>query len=156
MISASLVALGPVSMALYTPAMPQLVHAFSSTESAIKLTLSLYFAGFALSQLVSGTMSDVLGRRKTTLIFMTIYLAGSLMAHHDRHGPRTITIYRREIGVAQAGRADLDQDFARAGGIELNLLDAERAALGVGRRQPDFAQHCCHCLQVDLLSVLDE
>ncbi|UDF27859.1 UNVERIFIED_ORG: multidrug effflux MFS transporter [Roseateles sp. XES5] len=79
-ISAFLVALGPVSMALYTPAMPQLVHAFSSTESAIKLTLSLYFAGFALSQLVSGTMSDVLGRRKTTLIFMTVYLAGSLMA----------------------------------------------------------------------------
>ena len=79
-ISAFLVALGPVSMALYTPAMPELVHAFSSTESAIKLTLSLYFAGFALAQLVSGTMSDVLGRRKTTLIFMGIYLAGSLMA----------------------------------------------------------------------------
>ncbi|MGQ3210668.1 MAG: multidrug effflux MFS transporter [Shinella sp.] len=79
-ISAFLVALGPVSMALYTPAMPELVHAFASTESAIKLTLSLYFAGFALSQLVSGTMSDVLGRRKTTLIFMAVYLAGSLMA----------------------------------------------------------------------------
>ncbi|WP_411036449.1 multidrug effflux MFS transporter [Shinella sp. BYT-45] len=79
-ISAFLVALGPISMALYTPAMPELVHAFSSTESAIKLTLSLYFAGFALSQLVSGTMSDVLGRRKTTLVFMIIYLAGSLMA----------------------------------------------------------------------------
>lgn len=79
-IAAFLVALGPVSMALYTPAMPELVHAFSSTESAIKLTLSVYFAGFALAQLVSGTMSDVLGRRKTTLIFMGVYLAGSVMA----------------------------------------------------------------------------
>ena len=79
-IGAFLVALGPISMALYTPAMPELVHAFSSTEAAIKLTLSLYFAGFALSQLVSGTMSDVLGRRPTTLLFMVIYLAGSLLA----------------------------------------------------------------------------
>lgn len=79
-ISAFLVAIGPVSMALYTPAMPELVHAFASTESAIKLTLSFYFAGFALSQLVSGTMSDVLGRRKTTLIFLSVYLVGSLMA----------------------------------------------------------------------------
>ena len=79
-IAAFLVALGPVSMALYTPAMPELVHAFSSTESAIKLTLSVYFAGFALSQLVSGTMSDVLGRRKTTLIFLSVYLVGSMMA----------------------------------------------------------------------------
>lgn len=79
-VSAFLVALGPISMALYTPAMPELVHAFASTESAIKLTLSLYFAGFALAQLVSGTMSDVLGRRKTTLVFMAVYLVGSLMA----------------------------------------------------------------------------
>ncbi|AHK42756.1 MULTISPECIES: multidrug effflux MFS transporter [Ensifer] len=79
-IGAFLVALGPVSMALYTPAMPELVRAFSSSEAAIKMTLSLYFAGFAFAQLVSGTLSDVIGRRRTTLIFMTIYLAGSLMA----------------------------------------------------------------------------
>lgn len=92
-IAAFLVALGPVSMALYTPAMPELVRAFSSTESAIKLTLSLYFAGFALSQLISGTMSDVLGRRKTTLIFMTVYLAGSLMA-----------AFAPSVGVLLAGR----------------------------------------------------
>ncbi len=92
-IAAFLVALGPVSMALYTPAMPELVRAFSSTESAIKLTLSLYFAGFALSQLVSGTLSDVLGRRKTTLIFMAIYLAGSLTA-----------AFAPSVGVLLAGR----------------------------------------------------
>ena len=60
-IGAFLVALGPVSMALYTPAMPELVRAFSSSEAAIKMTLSLYFAGFAFAQLVSGTLSDVSG-----------------------------------------------------------------------------------------------
>ncbi|KRD49957.1 multidrug effflux MFS transporter [Ensifer sp. ENS10] len=79
-IGAFLVALGPVSMALYTPAMPDLVRAFSSSEAAIKMTLSLYFAGFAFAQLVSGTLSDVIGRRRATLIFMAIYLVGSLMA----------------------------------------------------------------------------
>jgi len=79
-IGAVLVALGPVSMALYTPAMPELVRAFSSSEAAIKMTLSLYFGGFAFAQLVSGTLSDVIGRRRATLIFMAIYLAGSLMA----------------------------------------------------------------------------
>ncbi|MBV7519850.1 multidrug effflux MFS transporter [Ensifer sp. ENS12] len=79
-IGAFLVALGPVSMALYTPAMPELVRAFSSSEAAIKMTLSLYFAGFAFAQLVSGTLSDVIGRRRATLIFMAIYLVGSLMS----------------------------------------------------------------------------
>lgn len=80
LIGALLVSLGPISMALYTPAMPELVHAFGTTESLIKLTLSLYFGGFALAQLVAGTLSDAWGRRKVTLIFMAIYLAGSLMA----------------------------------------------------------------------------
>lgn len=80
LIGALLVALGPVSMALYTPAMPELVRAFGSTQSMIKLTLSLFFAGFAAAQLVAGTLSDAWGRRRVTLIFMTIYLAGSLTA----------------------------------------------------------------------------
>jgi DHA1 family bicyclomycin/chloramphenicol resistance-like MFS transporter len=79
-IGAILVALGPISMALYTPAMPELVRAFGTTESMIKLTLSLYFGGFAVAQLVSGTLSDVLGRRRVTIIFMGIYLIGSLLA----------------------------------------------------------------------------
>ncbi|WOS62675.1 multidrug effflux MFS transporter [Sinorhizobium fredii] len=79
-IGAFLVALGPVSMALYTPAMPELVRAFASSEAAIKMTLSLYFGGFAFAQLVSGSLSDVIGRRPATLVFMAIYLAGSLMA----------------------------------------------------------------------------
>lgn len=79
-IGAILVALGPVSMALYTPAMPELVSAFGTSESMIKLTLSLYFGGFAVAQLISGTLSDVLGRRRVTIIFMAIYLVGSLMS----------------------------------------------------------------------------
>lgn len=79
-IGAFLVALGPISMALYTPAMPQLVAAFDTTESLVKLTLSLYFGGFALSQLVAGSLSDAFGRKKVTLAFMAIYLLGSLMS----------------------------------------------------------------------------
>ncbi|WEX77323.1 multidrug effflux MFS transporter [Sinorhizobium numidicum] len=92
-IGAFLVALGPVSMALYTPAMPELVRAFASSEAAIKMTLSLYFGGFAFAQLVSGTLSDVIGRRSATLIFMAIYLAGSLMA-----------AFAPSVGILLAGR----------------------------------------------------
>ena len=80
LIGAFLVALGPISMALYTPAMPELVRAFGTTESMIKLTLSLYFGGFACAQLVSGTLSDAFGRRPVTIGFMVIYLIGSLMS----------------------------------------------------------------------------
>jgi len=79
-IGAALVALGPVSMALYTPAMPALVEAFSTDEATIKLTLTLYFAGFAFAQLLVGPLSDARGRRPVGLAFMVLYLAGSLAA----------------------------------------------------------------------------
>jgi DHA1 family bicyclomycin/chloramphenicol resistance-like MFS transporter len=80
LIGALMVSVGPVSMALYTPAMPEIVHAFGTTDAAVKLSLSLYFAGFALSQLVCGPLSDGFGRKPVVLGFMTIYLLASLVA----------------------------------------------------------------------------
>jgi DHA1 family bicyclomycin/chloramphenicol resistance-like MFS transporter len=80
LIGALMVSVGPVSMALYTPAMPEIVHAFGSTEAAVKLSLSLYFAGFALSQLVCGPLSDGFGRKPVVQGFMMIYLVASLVA----------------------------------------------------------------------------
>lgn len=80
LIGALLVAIGPVSMALFTPAMPQIVDDFSSTEATVKLTLSLYFAGFALAQLVCGPLSDGFGRKPVIMAFMGIYLVASIVA----------------------------------------------------------------------------
>ena len=54
LLGAGLVAVGPISMALYTPAMPALVEFFGTTDGAVKLTLTSYFAGFAATQLVCG------------------------------------------------------------------------------------------------------
>lgn len=80
LIGALLAAIGPISMALYTPAMPEIVHAFGTTEAAVKMSLSLYFAGFAFAQLVCGPLSDGLGRRPVTLAFMAIYTVSSFLA----------------------------------------------------------------------------
>ena len=80
LIGALLVAIGPVSMALYTPAMTELVHAFGSSESVIKLTLTLYFGGFAFAQLIAGPLSDALGRRPVTMAFLGLYCVASVLA----------------------------------------------------------------------------
>ena len=79
-IGALLVAVGPVSMALYTPAMTELVQAFGTTDSIMKLTLTLYFGGFAFAQLVAGPLSDALGRRPVTMAFMGLYCVASVVA----------------------------------------------------------------------------
>lgn len=80
LLGALLVAIGPVTMALFTPAMPEIVHAFGTTEAAVKLTLSLYFAGFAFAQLVCGPLSDGFGRKPVTFAFLSVYLVASLLA----------------------------------------------------------------------------
>lgn len=79
-IGALLVALGPISLALFTPLAPDLVRAFDTTESAVKFTLSLYFAGFAIGQLVCGPLSDALGRKPIVIAFLLIYVLASLAA----------------------------------------------------------------------------
>lgn len=79
-IGSLLIALGPVSLALYTPAMPELVTAFATTYPAVKATLAAYFAGFALAQLICGPLSDAYGRRPIALAFLALYAAGSVGA----------------------------------------------------------------------------
>ena len=79
-VGALIVALGSVSMSLYTPAMPALVEAFQTTPATVKLTLTVYFGGFAFAQLVCGPLSDAFGRRPVALGFFSVYLLGSVVA----------------------------------------------------------------------------
>ncbi|MES0883669.1 multidrug effflux MFS transporter [Roseibium sp. SCP14] len=80
LLGAGLVAIGPISMALYTPAMPALVEAYGTSEAAVKMTLTSYFAGFALTQLVCGPLADAFGRKPVALMFLLLYLISSVLA----------------------------------------------------------------------------
>ena len=80
LIGGLMVAIGPISMALYTPAMTEIMRAFGTTEAAVKMTLTLYFGGFACAQLIAGPLSDALGRRPVTFAFMGVYCLASLAA----------------------------------------------------------------------------
>ena len=59
-------------------------------------------------------------------------LAGSLVAERHRHHPRPRAVDDREVGVAEAGGADPDEELARPRRVELELGDLERPRLGVG------------------------
>jgi len=78
-VGAVLTMVGPVSMMVFTPAMPEMVRAFGTTEAMVKLTLSFYFAGFAISQLICGPLSDGFGRKPAVYGFIGIYLVATLM-----------------------------------------------------------------------------
>jgi DHA1 family bicyclomycin/chloramphenicol resistance-like MFS transporter len=73
-----LAGLGPISLALYTPALPEIVEAFGTTEAPVKMTVTLFFAGFVSAQLICGPLSDAIGRRPTTLAFLWLFVLASI------------------------------------------------------------------------------
>jgi MFS transporter, DHA1 family, multidrug resistance protein len=79
-IGALIVAIGPMSLSLYSPAMPTLVKVFGTTPSMLNLTMTAYFFGYAFAQLICGPLSDAYGRRPVALAFFAFYLLGSVIA----------------------------------------------------------------------------
>ncbi len=75
-----MVAVGPLSITMYTPAVPQIVLDLGTTEAALKASISLFFAGFAIAQLVCGTLSDGFGRRPVVLAFFGLYILATVVA----------------------------------------------------------------------------
>ncbi|MFG1187594.1 multidrug effflux MFS transporter [Xanthobacter aminoxidans] len=106
-IGGMMVMLGPVSLSLYTPALPTLVEVFGASIATVKLTLTVFFFGFAVSQLVCGPLSDAYGRRPVALGFFGIYLSGALVA-----------MLAPTIGWLVAGR--ILQGIGAAAGIALS------------------------------------
>jgi DHA1 family bicyclomycin/chloramphenicol resistance-like MFS transporter len=75
-----MVATGPLSLTLYSPALPTIVDGFGTTDAAGKMTLTVYFAAFAIAQLICGPLSDRFGRRSVGMAFFGIYVLGSLVS----------------------------------------------------------------------------
>ncbi len=75
-----MVATGPLSLTLYAPALPTIVDGFATSDAAGKMTLTVYFAAFALAQLICGPLSDRYGRRSVGMAFFAIYVLGSLVS----------------------------------------------------------------------------
>lgn len=72
-------ATGPLSLTLYAPALPSIVADLGTNDAGGKLTVTAYFAAFALAQLLCGPLSDRYGRRATGLAFFGVYAVGALV-----------------------------------------------------------------------------
>jgi MFS transporter, DHA1 family, multidrug resistance protein len=73
------VALGPLTIDMYLPALPTLVDDLETTSSAVQLTLTGTLVGMGLGQLVIGPLSDALGRRKPLLAGTVLHVIASLL-----------------------------------------------------------------------------
>ncbi|MDL2316727.1 MFS transporter [Desulfovibrio sp. OttesenSCG-928-A18] len=67
----------PLSIDLYLPALPGMARFFASSESAAKLTLSMFMLFFGLSMLIWGPLSDKYGRRRILRLGLALYVLAS-------------------------------------------------------------------------------
>ena len=72
-----LLAFGPLTLEMYVPTLPLVAEAFGVGAGPAQLTVSVYLAGFAIGQLVSGPLVDVFGRRPLLLGGMVLIAAAS-------------------------------------------------------------------------------
>ena len=72
-----LTAIGPFAIDMYLPAMPTIALALHTSTAATQMTLMAYFAGFGLSQLVYGPVSDMFGRKLPLYFGLTLFIIGS-------------------------------------------------------------------------------
>ncbi len=73
-----MVIVGPVSIDIFLPSLPDMTRVFATDVSHVQMTMSVFIGGFALAQLILGPLSDRFGRRPIMLWGVAIYLAASL------------------------------------------------------------------------------
>jgi MFS transporter, DHA1 family, multidrug resistance protein len=73
-----LTALGPLSMDMYLPSLPDIGRALNAPTPQVQLTISSYLFGFAVGQIVYGPISDRFGRRPVLLAALVLYGLGAI------------------------------------------------------------------------------
>ncbi|MEY2793693.1 MAG: hypothetical protein RJA76_1685, partial [Bacteroidota bacterium] len=71
-------AIGPLSIDMYLPAFKNIAEVLHTTQVEVGYTLSSFFFGICLGQLINGPMFDQFGRKKVLYIGLGIYVIASL------------------------------------------------------------------------------
>ena len=73
-----LTALGPLSMDMYLPSLPDIGRTLAAPTLDVQLTISSYLFGFAAAQIFYGPVSDRLGRRPVLLAALVLYALATI------------------------------------------------------------------------------
>ena len=69
----------PLSLDMYTPAIPSMTERFSTNASVVNITLLGFFLFYAIGLLIFGPLSDKTGRKPILLLGMISYTIGSVL-----------------------------------------------------------------------------
>ena len=77
LVMGALMTLASISTDLYLPALPMMSREFRLSPVEAQATLASFMTGMGVSQLFYGPLSDRVGRRRTMLLGVGIYIAGT-------------------------------------------------------------------------------
>src|SRR3954447_19360346 len=72
-------AIAPLATDMYVPAFPLVGRDLEASATQVQLTLTTFFVGMALGQLVGGPFSDRVGRRRPLLVALAALVAASVV-----------------------------------------------------------------------------
>ena len=75
----ALIALGPLTIDMYLPALPDLARDLDASDAGVQFTLTGMLAGLACGQLVIGPLSDAVGRRRPLLAGVALHVVASVL-----------------------------------------------------------------------------
>jgi MFS transporter, DHA1 family, multidrug resistance protein len=78
LILGSLTALSPFSIDMYLPGFPAIAADLATSASKVSLSLSGFFIGISLGQLLYGPLLDRFGRKKPLYIGLSVYILASI------------------------------------------------------------------------------
>lgn len=74
----ALIALSPFSIDMYLPAFPAVSASLNTTVATVGYSLTSYYAGLCVGQLIYGILIDRFGRKRPLLIGLVIYLIAAV------------------------------------------------------------------------------
>ena len=77
LILGSLTALGPFSIDMYLPGFPAIAQDLNTTPAKVSLSLSGFFIGISVGQLLYGPLLDRFGRKKPLYLGLIVYILAS-------------------------------------------------------------------------------
>ena len=108
LILGALTALGPFSIDMYLPGFPAIAQSFHVTTARVSLSLSSFFVGISVGQLLYGPLLDRFGRKKPLYVGLVVYIIASIGCFFAANIEQLILLrFIQAVGSCAAGVASM-------------------------------------------------